>query len=111
MVNEVMLVNSDGIGSPDRQLAQLLLNNFFRLLSEREQLPKYIILLNAGVKAATRNSEAVGYLKKIEDKGVKIISCRTCVDYFGIESEIDVGVIHTMIEIIDIALSHSVLTI
>ncbi|MCE5197615.1 MAG: DsrE family protein [Armatimonadota bacterium] len=110
-MNEAILVTGDAIGSPDEKLGGILLSNFLRLLGNREQLPKYIILLNAGVKSAARDSENLDFLKKLEERGVDIISCQTCVDYFGIEDQIAAGRIDGMVNIEEILLTHNSLTI
>lgn len=111
MTNEVVLINSDTLGAPDAKLGAILTSSFLRLLGQRAEVPKIIILLNAGVKLAVKGAETVEFLKVLEERGVAIISCRTCVDYFGIEADIAVGQIDGMIRIQDELTSHQVLTI
>lgn len=110
-MNEVVLVGSDTMGSGDDKLGSLLLGNFYRLLGEREELPKYIILWNGGVKTAAKDADTLPILKNLEERGVKIILCKTCVEYFELENEIAVGEIDGMVRIQDILFSHQVLTI
>ena len=110
-MNEVILVGSNMIGSPDEKLGMLLLGNFYRILGDKEQLPRYIVLLNGGVKTAAKESDTLEYLKALEERGVQIIICRTCVEYFQLEDDIAVGEIDGMARIIDILSQHSVLTI
>ena len=109
-MNEVVLIGSDKLGEPDQQLGEILLGNFLRILGDQAALPKYIILWNGGVNIAAKG-DSVGFLKKLEERGVKIISCRTCVDYYKIEDEIAVGEIDGMIRIIEILSNHNVLTV
>lgn len=111
MANNVVLVGSAGLGGADQELGGLLLANFLRLLGERKTLPEYVILWNEGVKAAVDGTVWVGYLKKLEERGVKIISCRTCIEYFGLEGKIAAGEIGTMPQIQQILLEGSVLTV
>lgn len=108
---EAILIESDTLGSPDEKLGAILMSNYLRLLGERDYLPKYIVLLNAGVKLATTGSAVLEHLKKLEERGVAIISCLTCVEYFGIESETAAGRIDGMKSILDILESHQVLTV
>jgi selenium metabolism protein YedF len=108
---EVILLESDTLGAPDTKLGAILISNYLRLLSERENLPEFIILLNGGVRLATKASEALEYLKRLEERGVAIISCLTCAEYFGIESDIAVGKIEGMKSIQDILEAHTVLTV
>ena len=111
MVNEVVLVTSDTLGSPDDKLGAILISSFLRLLGQREEVPKYVILLNAGVKLAVKGAETVEHLNVLEQRGVTIISCMTCVDYFDLEAEIAVGIIDGMVRIQNELTTHSVLTI
>jgi hypothetical protein len=111
MVNEVVLIGSDKLGSSDAKLGKLLMSSFLRLLGRRDELPRYIILWNQGVELAEVSAEAVDFLKALEDRGVKIISCRTCVEYFGLQERIGAGEIDGMVRIQDILASHQVLTV
>jgi hypothetical protein len=110
-MNDVILIGSQGMGSPDEKLGSLILGIFLRILGDRKELPKYIILWNGGVKNATRDSDILSCLKTLQDRGVEIISCRTCVEYFELENDIAVGVIDGMARIQDILTSHQVLTV
>lgn len=110
-MNEVILVGGNTIGSPDEKLGNLLLGNFYRILGDKEHLPEYIILLNGGVKTAVNTADTIEHLKILEKRGVKIVICRTCVEYYGVENDIAVGEIDGMARIIDILSQHSVLTI
>ena len=47
----------------------------------------------------------------LERQGVKIVSCRTCVDYFDIEKDISVGVIDGMVPILEILATRNVMTV
>ena len=111
MNNEVVLIGSNSMGSPDEKLGRLLLGNFLRILGDREDLPKFIVLWKGGVQIAAKSSDLIEYLKILQGKGVAIISCKTCVEYFGLENDIEVGEIDGMIRILDILASHMVLTI
>lgn len=111
MVNEVVLIGSNILGSPDEKLGVILMSNFLRLLGQREELPKYIILWNGAVKLAAKDTETIEFLQALEDRGVSIISCRTCVEYFGLEESMGVGEIDGMVRIQDILTGHNVLTV
>jgi len=110
-LNEVILIGSQVLGAPDEKLGHLLLGNFLRLLGEREQLPKYIIFWNSGVKNAAKGSDTLDYLKALEERGVEIICCRTCVEYFSLENDMAAGLIDGMVRILDVLANHSVLTV
>jgi len=111
MNHDVILIGQPGLGSGDMELGGMILANFLRLLGERESLPEYIVLWNEGVKIAVQDSSWINHLKNLEDKGVKILSCQTCVEFFGLEGKIAVGEINGMAQIQEILLSRRVLTV
>lgn len=111
MVNDVILIGSDTLGTSDEKLGKLLMSNFLRLLGQRRELPQYIILWNCGVKLAAANSETVDFLRILQDRGVQIILCRTCLEYFGLEDNIGAGEIDGMVRIQDVLTNHHVLTV
>ena len=111
MNHDVILIGQAGLGAGDPQLGGLILANFLRLLGEREEKPEYIILWNEGVKIAVEGSSWLDHLKRLQEQGVKIISCRTCIEFLGLEGQIAVGEIGNMAGIQDILFSRRVLTI
>lgn len=111
MTQQAILINNDVLGSPDRELGAVLMEAFLRNLGNREELPACIVLYNAAVMLAVEGSPVVEHLRKLTERGVKVVSCRTCVDYFGIESKIGTGVIEGMVSIIELLSTHRVLTV
>ena len=63
-------------------------------------LPAVMLVYNAGVKLRSGDSEIVEVLKEIEAKGVKLLACKTCVDYFELADKMNCGVVGSMIDII-----------
>ena len=72
---------------------------FFYTLSEDNNLPKSILFMNSGVKVATLNEQAIEHLKVLENKGVDILVCGTCLNFYGLENELAVGRISNMYDI------------
>ncbi|HUV03960.1 MAG TPA: hypothetical protein VMX94_02505 [Armatimonadota bacterium] len=108
---DVILIGNAGLGAGDSKLGGLILANFLRLLGEREEKPEYIVLWNEAVKIAAEGSNWVNHLKRLEDQGVKVVSCLTCVEYFGLEGRIAAGEIKGMAQIQEILFEKRVLTV
>lgn len=108
---DVILIGQAGLGSGDAQLGGLLLANFLRLLGEREDKPAYIILWNEGVRIAVEGSNWIEHLKRLDEQGVRIICCQTCIEFLGLEGQIAVGVIGNMPGIQEILFTRRVLTV
>lgn len=110
-MDQAILIQSDIMGGPDETLGRILMVNFVRLLGQRESLPAYVVLINGGLRLAIRGAEALEHLQRLQQRGVRIVICKTCVDYFDVEKDLAAGEIDGMVRIIDILSSHNVLTL
>lgn len=111
MKNKVILVSSDQLGKGDKELGEGVLETFFTLLKQREELPKAIFCMNTGVYTLTEDSFVSVHLKELEEKGVEVLACKTCVDYYQVESKLITGKITGMPHFIDLASQYEVITI
>lgn len=96
----VIFIKTDEIGKGDRKLGETLMKSFLFALTESDVIPDKIALMNTGVRLATSNEDAVMHLKAIEDKGVEIIACGTCLEFYGLKDQLKAGRIGNMYEII-----------
>lgn len=94
--NVVLSISKNFMGDGSEELGKILIKGFIYTVSEYENLPKTIIFFNSGVKLTTEGSECIDDLKKLEEKGVKIISCGTCLDYYGLKEKLLVGEVTNM---------------
>lgn len=111
MKNKVILVSSDQLGKGEKELGEGVLETFFTLLKQREELPAAIFFMNSGVFTLTVDSLLSVHLNELEDKGVPVLACKTCVDYYEVESRLAAGKISSMGEFIELASKYEVLTI
>jgi selenium metabolism protein YedF len=111
MPEKIVLLSSTGLGSGDQKLGELIMANFLRLLPVQPSRPKKLICWNAAVKLLTADSPVLNHLKKVEEAGIEILACRTCVEYFGIENKIAVGKISTMQVIQQLLLDNEAVTV
>ncbi len=79
-----------------KELGKLLIKGFIYTSSEYDKLPKTIVFFNSGVKLTTEGSPCLDDLEKLQDNGVEIISCGTCLDYYGLKEKLKVGEISNM---------------
>lgn len=94
-----VFVNKDIIGSGNEDLGQSLMKMFLYTISEGEDLPKSILFMNGGVKVPTLNEQAIEHLKVLEDKGVELLVCGACLNFYGLEDKLSVGKISNMYDI------------
>jgi selenium metabolism protein YedF len=95
----VFLIKSDLLGTGERELGEVLMRSFLYASGEAESAPASIILMNSGVKLVTENQEAIAHLKRLEERGVDIIVCGTCLDYYGLTERLAAGRVSNMYEI------------
>lgn len=94
-----VFVNKEIIGSGNEDLGQSLMKMFLYTISEGEDLPKSILFMNGGVKVPTLNEQAIEHLKVLEDKGVELLVCGACLNFYGLEDKLSVGKISNMYDI------------
>ncbi|MFD2443166.1 DsrE family protein [Bacillus sp. CGMCC 1.16607] len=111
MKNKVILVSSDQLGKGDPQLGESVLETFFTLLKQREELPHGVFCMNRGVFVLTDESFVSVHLKELADKGVKVYGCKTCVDHYELSEKLTVGTISSMADFIELASEYEILTI
>ncbi|WP_294130556.1 sulfurtransferase-like selenium metabolism protein YedF [uncultured Clostridium sp.] len=97
--NWSIFVNKEIIGAGNEELGQSLMKMFLYTISEGEDLPKSILFMNGGVKVPTLNEQAVEHLKVLQDKGVELLVCGACLNFYGLEEKLGVGKISNMYDI------------
>ena len=108
---KVYFFKSDKLGKGEAELGNVLIKGFLHTLLEVNPLPEKLIFINSGVRIVTENEDAIDSLQKLEDRGVTILSCGTCLDYYGLEDKLNVGEISNMYEIVESLNSCDVITI
>jgi selenium metabolism protein YedF len=91
MTSKVFLVQSEGLGRGDEQLGSLLMANFLRLLGESENKPETMVFWNTGVRLVCEGSQVLHYLKRLEEQGIEILACATCLEYLDLTGKMVVG--------------------
>ncbi|MGM0472138.1 MAG: sulfurtransferase-like selenium metabolism protein YedF [Bacillota bacterium] len=109
--DKVYFIRSDQLGSGAEELGEILIKGFTYTLTEVAPAPKAIIFINEGVKLPTLNQEVIDNLKTLEDAGVEILSCGTCLDYYDLKDELAVGEVSNMYTIVETLNSASVVTV
>ncbi len=97
----VYLITRNGMGQADADLQQHLMGTFLRLLDENDILPAAICFFTEGVYLAVKGSPVLEPLQSLEAKGVRLILCSTCLKYFGLEAEVQVGIVGGMTDILE----------
>ena len=94
--DRVLLVTSNRLGDGSEELGYLLMKNFIFTLLETPQQPDRILFLNSGVLLATEGAETVEALKRLEERGIELLACGVCLDYFKKKDQLAVGQVTNM---------------
>jgi selenium metabolism protein YedF len=96
----VVYINSHLLGGGDEALGSFLMKSFLKTLLDLETKPSRLILVNSGVKLAAENSKVLDSLQSLSEKGVEIVCCGTCIDFYELKGKMKAGVISNMYDII-----------
>ncbi len=102
MINTLIQINQNGMGNADPELSLILVCNYLKLLGEEKNPPRVIAFYNEGVKLLCEGSPALEQLKFLEDMGVKLMACKTCLNHFDLMAKLEVGIYATMMDIIEL---------
>lgn len=98
---DVVAIMSNKMGSGNDELGEVLIKSFLFALTESTPLPASVIFINGGIELTTKNASAVEHVKRLEEAGVEILSCGTCLDYYNLKDELKVGSVSNMYTIVE----------
>ena len=97
----VILVTRNGMGDAEPALQQKLITTYFKLLDENNILPAAICFYADGVRLVVEDSPVLASLQSLEDKGVRLILCSTCLGFYNLIERVRVGIVGGMTDIIE----------
>lgn len=101
MKDTVILVTNNGMGNADEILQQLLFVKYIELLQQNGTLPAALCFYTDGVKLVCEGSPVIEELRKLENHGVRLIVCITCLNYFELTKKVQVGLVGSMGDILE----------
>jgi len=85
-----VIIATDTMGK-EENLGKILMKAYFETMLAHNLLPDKIFFMNKGVFLTTLDEEIIPILKELENKGVEIFSCGTCLKYYQLEEKLKVG--------------------
>ena len=110
-MGKVILIQGDTLGRGDDTAGTLMIANFLRLLGSSGEKPEKIFLWNTGVKLACEGSRVIEYMRELEQQGVEILACTTCLEYFDLKDKQLVGKPSTMAKSIEAMMNMDVVSL
>ncbi|MCK8603409.1 sulfurtransferase-like selenium metabolism protein YedF [Desulfoferrobacter suflitae] len=96
----LVLVGADRLGRGDDELGTKLMISFLGTLKEMGSSLWRLVLLNSGVKLAVEDSAALPALQELEQEGIGILVCGTCLNHFELLERKKVGETTNMLDIV-----------
>lgn len=97
----VIAIQRNRLGDGDEELGKILIKAFINTLPENSVKPKTIVFLNSGIFLSVKDSPVIDALIKLEQAGVEILSCGTCLDFYHKKEVLAVGKVSNMYEILE----------
>ena len=97
----IVVVPSDKMGEGADELGHILMKSFLFAVTRLETLPAKMVFYNGGAKLTVEGSPALEDLKSLEEQGVEIMTCGTCLDYYGLKEKLAVGTVTNMYSIVE----------
>lgn len=97
----VVAVSSDKMGAGSEELGRTLLKAFVFALTQQDKLPKTILFYNGGAALTCEGSPMLEDLKALEAQGVEIMTCGTCLNFYGLTEKLAVGSVTNMYAIVE----------
>ncbi len=98
---KLVVLRSSKMGEGSGELGTALMKSFIYALTELDELPETILLYNSGAYLSCEGSDSLEDLKSLEAQGVEIITCGTCLNYYGITDKLAVGSVTNMYAIVE----------
>jgi hypothetical protein len=97
----VFVFPSYGLGqTQDAELKIKLARKFLSLIALADPLPAQICFYTEGVKLCVTGSPVLDELHALQEKGVELVLCSTCLETFGLTDQVALGVVGGMGDII-----------
>lgn len=99
--NQIVVISDCVMGGGDDVLGEKLMKAFIFAVTQQESLPKAMVFYNGGAKLTVNGSESLEDLKSLEAQGVEIVTCGTCLDFYGLKDNLAVGTVTNMYDIVE----------
>lgn len=97
----VVVLSSNLMGHGEQELGKVLMKGFVFALTQQDRLPETVLLYNTGAYLSCEGSDNLEDLKALEAQGVEILTCGTCLNYYGLGDKLKVGSVTNMYEIVE----------
>ena len=98
---KVVVLSANTMGSGDEQLGKKLMKAFVFALTNQDEAPEKVICYNSGAYLTTEDPDTIKDLKSLEEAGTVVMTCGTCLDFYGLKEKLQVGIVSNMYDIVE----------
>ncbi|WP_458397255.1 sulfurtransferase-like selenium metabolism protein YedF [Anaerotignum sp.] len=98
----VIVLSANVMGTGDEKLGTSLMKAFVFAVTKQDVLPETIVCYNTGAYLTCEGADTLEDMKILEAEGVNILTCGTCLDFYGIKDKLAVGSVTNMYEIVEV---------
>ncbi len=95
----VVVIDSNLMGRGNDELGKVLMKGFIYALTQQDVLPSKVVFYNGGATLTCEGSDSLEDLQSLEAQGVEIVTCGTCLNYYGMTDNLKVGSVTNMYDI------------
>ena len=96
----LVVLSANVMGTGDAKLGTSLMKAFVFALTKQDQLPDTILCYNTGAYLTCQGADTLEDLKLLESEGVTVLTCGTCLDFYGLKDQLAVGSVTNMYDIV-----------
>ena len=97
----LVVLSGNVMGTGDPKLGTSLMKAFVFALTKQDQLPDTILCYNTGAYLTCEGADTLEDLKLLESEGVTVLTCGTCLDFYGLKEKLAVGGVTNMYDIVE----------
>ena len=97
----LVVLSANTMGTGDPKLGASLMKAFVFALTRQDRLPETVLCYNSGAYLTCEGADTLEDLKLLESEGVKILTCGTCLDFYGLKEKLAVGSVTNMYDIVE----------
>ncbi len=96
-----VFIGKEAIGAGDPTLGYNLMKMALYTLAQGDNVPAYVLFMNAGVKLpAGEEQQVIDSLMTLIERGTIVLVCGTCLNFFEIADRLKVGTVSNMYDIL-----------
>lgn len=102
---KVVAVGGEFMGRGDQELGAILMKGLIYALANAENPPVKMVFFNGGARLTCEGSASLEDIRELESRACEILTCGTCLDFYGIKDRLAVGGVTNLYQISEIFLA------